>query len=619
VGNNQSLSTGTESIVEIRPGACASRILIRTKAVMVPYGGFFYHTMDLAAVSGGDAGCQDGAIVLPDFLDVAPAISDVITNIVAAYSWDTDVLVLQDRRGYFTARVGKDLAGKMCCDRSELLYVADQPKESTASTESPDSTSSGGNSSAPHWTDTEQVLSLLRCNARILVRQPIVTYIYNDTAPPSTLQFLDMKKTTQSVNLEITRISSGESTAASAKRTSGYQGKVLPGVVKSHIYSLALTLSHSLYTHGGVDLMNIKVQRMSEVPAEVLQELKERMAAGSDAESDADIGDAPATAAESAADSARGSPSGGSSPPGRTRAEGTAGERQPGNAQKEARKPASASDPLAGMTAAPSSALDEEFTSDFQDKRNEWGKRLGAAMDHLDDHILGNTAAADASADFIYRPASFSAVTPPKASFIESRVEGIPQSVGEVFQLMQDVIRRVRVVRRRVLAADALPTAGEGAASEAQGPVAARAVSALLVETADQHALWLVQYGEDGVVYASHVHSLQAAGASTTASIASAVKVAAKSSIAATEADLVLWSPSEGTWRMQQRWSDVHTAAAPGSASGPSVVDLVRAMQLAADQRGAEYSEDSNNGHMCQEDGRRFLGLSVEIAQFLQI
>jgi hypothetical protein len=48
-------------------------------------------------------------------------------------------------------------------------------------------------------------------------------------------------------------------------------------------------------------------------------------------------------------------------------------------------------------------------------------------------------------------------------------------------------------------------------------------------------------------------------------------------------------------------------------------VDLVRAMQLAADQRGAEYSDESNNCHMCQEDGRRFLGLSVEIAQFLQI
>ena len=104
--NSENFDGKSGNIVLIRPSVCASRILIRTTAVMVPYGGFFYHTLDLSEVSSTTAGCQQGSYELPSFVDVAPAISDVIHNIVAAHPWGTDVLVLQDRRGYFSAQAG---------------------------------------------------------------------------------------------------------------------------------------------------------------------------------------------------------------------------------------------------------------------------------------------------------------------------------------------------------------------------------------------------------------------------------------------------------------------------------------------------------------------------------
>jgi hypothetical protein len=616
---NQSVVVSEAQVVAIRPGVCASRILIRTRPVMVPYGGFFYHTLDLAEVAGSAAGCQDGPLLLPDFLDVAPAISDVINNIVSAYSWDTDVLILQDRRGYFTARAGSDLAGKMCCERQELLHVADRPRNSSGTAGNDDKTNE------PYWRDSEQMLSVLRCNARVLVRQPIVTYIYNDSAASSTLQFLEQRKTTQSVSMNITRVSYGAVQGnVHNKKGSGYMGKLLPGAVRSHIYALAMRLCFTQYTHGGVDLMHIKVTRMGEVPAEVLQQLQERLNG-----TGADGGPMHTGVDRAEVESSRTAtkpvpPEQHSDAPEDIKQTG-------GDAAPEGRRSRSTErgDPVRppssgggtgndhglfrGLHAAHSSALGEDFTADFQAQRNAWGKRLGAAMDHLDDHILGNLADGGAGkGDFIYRSASLSAQQAGTAAAVNpvpiNGVLAVPRSVGEVFQLITERVMRVKVARRRMFESAAGATATPQAGN---ADTAARAVSVLLVETAQSQALFLLQYQTDGVVYASCVGSLSTVSPASLVRVASVASVAAKSPTAATEDQLVSWERQEAEWKVQQRWADVTTAV--------TVVELLRAMQMAADQRGGSYSEEDNNSHMCQEDGRRFLGLSVEVAQYLQI
>jgi hypothetical protein len=606
--------------------------------------------MDLAEVGGVDGGCQVGAIELPSFLDVAPAISDVINNIVAAYSWSTDVLVLQDRRGYYTGKAGTSLAGKMCCDRQELLFVADRIRNRTNehSEHGEDNTDgdgdgSGGNFTAPHWSDAVQELSVLRCNARILVRQPIVTYIYNASAAPSTLQYLDQRKTTQSVTMNITRVSYGPNTASiHGKRNSGYLGKLLPGAIKSHIYSLSLRLCYTLFTRGGVDLMNVKITRMSEVPAEVLQQLQSHVSGTSGDDNDEATHSTSRSSSSGQSSGTRSNSDGNSSSSGgddfgnagqstdniRSGNEGAA----PSSDTKDKRDPtaATATAPMfRGLHAASSTALDEDFAADFQAQRNAWGKRLGAAMAYLDDHILGNTGTvAQNSEDFIYRPASYSFTTSTTTGTAaaadalsghgDDRSKAAPSNVHEVFGLLTEGIARTKVVRRRDMLEVSAPfTATSSKGLDSDGDASpTRAVSGLLVETSMTKSLFLLQYHTDGTVYASCVHSLHHLTTSTVTTV-SAVRVAAKSPTAITEDQLVTWVSTEYTWRAQQRWSEVTARGSDGGAL--SVVELLRAMQMAADQRGAVYNEENNNSHMCQEDGRRFLGLAVEVAQFLTI
>ena len=304
------------------------------------------------------------------------------------------------------------------------------------------------------------------------------------------------------------------------------------------------------------------------------------------------------------------------------------------------------------MHAASSTALDEDFTAEFQERRSSWGRRLGSALDHLDDHILGNTISSSSSGggsgDFIYRPAVYVSTTTPhsSSSSLESGAHpvhaatttAVEQSfymepattVEEVFALLQERVSRVKVARRRVL--------GEGYS---------RAISALLIETATSNAIFLVQYNTDSIVSACQIQSIVSSGSSSSSSssdsstgssntvtLHSTLCVAARSHTASSERDLVRWAVLQWDWKLQQRWTDVpYPAPADSSSDGsssstlsptqpittPTVVMLINSMQSSADRRSMQYNVDNNNEHLCQEDGRRFLGLTVDIAQYLQI
>lgn len=692
-GNN--LLGDRENVVAIRPSVCSSRILIRTKAVMVPYGGFFYHTLDLAEVSG-DSGCQLIPLVLPEFCDVAPAISDVLNNIVAPHDWATDALILQDRRAYFTSRAGASLAGKVCCDRDELLHVADRPRNASSSSAeySPeDATAEGaggadgssgsgryssfrGNASAPHWSDSEQVLSVLRCNTRILVRQPILTLVAEDTTAPSLLHFQDLKKVTQAVSINITRISYGDTTTDSNGKAKSYsfgtefRGKLLPGAVKSHIYSLSVRLKYTQFTHGGVDLMNIKVTRMNEVPPEVLQQLQDRSSSASSIGGGSGSGgwdgsqtnragrivpeteemsfdDAPAKRPSSSHNNSSSSPqpakqaahkTGKTVPSKSTSSQvnDATADKDPEESQQQQEQQQNELNVPSGreniVAMASSGALSEEFAAEFQERRNAWGKRLGAALDHLDNHILGNADAdsegANQAVDFIYRPSSFSALKMQAAdaaaeeaaevverTVLDSDIVGAtgvktPAERQELLRAsLQEVIVKVKLARRRYFqdtaaAAETYSENAEAATSEtAQQGSAARAITALLVETALSHTQFLVQYQEDGVVHAHLVDSMRPLGISGMAILLTSTSVTAASS------DSYRVQESQHDWKLQLRWSEVQVGEV-------SVAALLLHMQQSANVRGA-YHAAHNNCHMAQEDGRRYLGLSVELAQSL--